>query len=40
MTGKVIVTEIGPVNLDWDTEAGVGLDCDDGGKDDWLGYYA
>lgn len=40
LTGKVIVTEIEPINLDWDTEAGVGLDSDDDGKDDWIEYYA
>jgi plastocyanin len=40
LTGKVIVTEIEPIDLDWDTEAGVGLDSDDDGKDDWIEYYA
>ncbi len=40
LTGKVVVTEIEPIDLDWDTEAGVGLDSDDDGKDDWIEYYA
>ncbi|HIL33049.1 MAG TPA: hypothetical protein EYG25_02015 [Candidatus Poseidoniales archaeon] len=40
LTGRVIVTEIEPIDLDWDTEAGVGLDSDDDGKDDWIEYYA
>jgi len=40
LTGRVIVTEIESIDLDWDTEAGVGLDSDDDGKDDWIEYYA
>ena len=40
LTGKVVVTEREPLDLDWETEAGVGLDSDDDGEDDWIEYYA
>ena len=40
LTGKVIVTEIEPIDLDWVTEAGRGWDSDDDGEDDWIEHFA
>ena len=40
LTGKVIVTEIEPIDLDWVTETGRGWDSDDDGEDDWIEHFA